>query len=263
MKKIIWLTLLLTPGSILAQTKKIKTLEVSDTITFATVDRAGDLYFVLRDGQIQKFDRDGKLIVLYRHKGIPSLFDAGDGTSSMVYYRENQEYDYLSPSFEINASYRIDSAFAIEPWLITPSRDHKLWLLDKADNSLKKINVKESVVEIEVIIREENIAHVQQIKLLREYQNFVFMLDPHKGIFVYNTMGKPIKVVNAKGIKSFNFLGEELYYVKDGNINFLDLFTADTRTIPLQAKVDFALFSEGRLILVKDKVIDFFEYNGN
>src|SRR5687767_6814977 len=80
--------------------KKIKTLEVSDTIRFASVDRPGDIYLITRDGQIQKFDKDGKLSVLYKHKTLPTLFEPRDGAKLFAYYRENQEYDYLNPSFE-------------------------------------------------------------------------------------------------------------------------------------------------------------------
>src|SRR6476620_3891817 len=100
--------------------KKIKTIELSDTIVSSTVDRPGDIYFITREGQIQKFDKDGKLIVVYKHKGAPTLFDPRDGARLFAYYRGIQQYDYLTPGFDVVSSYRVDSAFVIEPWLIAP-----------------------------------------------------------------------------------------------------------------------------------------------
>src|SRR5687768_10207019 len=120
MKKLLVLPLLFCSIGIFAQ-KKIKTLEISDTIVLAAVDRPGDFYLVTKAGQIQKFDKDGKLKVLLKHQGAPTLFDPRDGARLFAYYREGQQYDYYNPSFEITASYRIDPAFAIEPWLICPS----------------------------------------------------------------------------------------------------------------------------------------------
>jgi hypothetical protein len=243
-----------------AQEKKIRTFEVSDTIVFATIDRPGDLYLVLKDGQIQKFDKDGKLIALYRHKTVPTLFDPRDGARLFAYYRQNQEYDYLSPSFEITASFRIDSAFAIEPWLIGPSLDHRLWILDAADHSLKKVNPRESEVEVEVIIDASIIEQATSFTMLREYQGFVFLLNPRKGIYIFNNLGKHIKTIDGRGIHHFSFLGEELYFLKNGTMHFFDLFSAETRQMPIKKQADFALFTDERLVLIRHKTIDIFEF---
>ena len=132
--------------------EKIKTLTLSDTIVDAAVDRPGDFYAITQSGQIQRFDKDGKLTLLYKAKEAPTIFDPRDGARIFAYFRSDQHYQYFNPSFEVTASYKIDPSFAIQPWLICPSGDHKLWLLDKADHSLKKINVRESEVEVEVVV---------------------------------------------------------------------------------------------------------------
>src|SRR5687767_8120720 len=108
MKKIFLILIILSPVLAFAQTK-LKTVEVSDTIIYSAVDRPGDIYVVTKEGQIQKFDKDGKLIVVYRHHGPPTLFDPRDGAKLFAYYRDKQQYDYHNPSFDIVASYRIDS----------------------------------------------------------------------------------------------------------------------------------------------------------
>src|SRR5687767_7685859 len=177
MKKLLILLILAGALPVMAQ-KKIKTLEVSDTIIYALVDRPGEFYIVSKEGQIQKFDRDGKLLVLYKHKGAPTLFDPRDGARLFAYYRDQQQYDFFNPSFEITASYRIDPAFAIDPWLICPSGDHKLWVLDKADHSLKKLNAQQTEVEVEIVIDSTLIKDAVDFSTLREYQGFVFALNP-------------------------------------------------------------------------------------
>lgn len=259
MKNIFLILFLALPIISLAQ-KKIKTIEVSDTIVYSTVDRPGDVYIVTKEGQIQKFDKDGKLIVVYRHKGAPTLFDPRDGARLFAYYRAQQEYDYHNPSFEIVSSFRIDSAFAIEPWLIAPSGEKKLWVLDNADHSLKKINPAEAQVEVEVIIDATLIEDATAFTAIREYQNFVFLLNPGKGIFVFNSLGKQIKVIPAKGISSFNFLGEELYYVSGNMIKFIDLFTAENRELKLDAKPHNVILTDERMVHVYHKSFDIFEF---
>jgi hypothetical protein len=239
---------------------KIKTVELSDEIVFATVDRPGDLYLVTSGGQIQKYDKDGKLIIVYKHKTLPTIFDPRDGAKLFAYYRDKQEYDYLSPSFEITTSYRIDSAFAIEPWLIAPSGEHKLWVLDAADHSLKKVNVQNSEVELEVVIDSSIIQDATQFVFLREYQGFAFLLDPRKGIFIFNGMGKHIKTISVPGITSFNFLGEELYYLKPGFMEFLDLFSAEEREMNIEGRPEEILLTDERMFYIRKKSVDIFHF---
>lgn len=243
-----------------AQRKKIKTLELSEDIAFATVDRPGDLYVVMQSGQIQKFDKDGKLVIVYRHKTTPTIFDPRDGAKLFAYYRDKQEYDYLSPSFEINQSFIIAPEFAIEPWLIAPSGEHKLWVLDAADHSLKKVNVRQSVVELEVVIDSAIFKDHHEFTLLREYQGFVFLLNPSKGIYIFNGMGKHLKTIPVAGLTSFNFLGEELYYLQPGYIEFLDLFTAEEREVNIDSRPSSLLLTDERMFLVRERSVDILEF---
>lgn len=254
------LIILLTSVSTFAQ-KKIKSLEVSDTIISAAVDRPGDIYLVTKEGQIQKFDKDGKLIIMYKQQGPPTLFDPRDGARLFAYFREHQQYNYYTPSFEITSSFRIDPAFAIQPWLICPSGEHKLWVLDGADHSFKKINAKQNEVEMEVLIDSSIIQNAATFTIIREYQGFVFLLNPHKGIYIFNSLGKHIKTIEEPGIYHFNFLGEELYFLKNATqLKFFNLFTAESREITLEKRSRIALLTDERLFLVSYKSVEIFEF---
>lgn len=244
------LTLLFVITSVTAVAQdKIKTLTLSDTIVDAAVDRPGDFYAITKSGQIQRFDKDGKLSVLYKAKEVPTIFDPRDGARLFAYYRSEQYYQYLNPSFEVTASYKIDPSFAIQPWLLCPSGDHKLWLLDGADHSLKKINVRESEVEVEVVVDSALTGNPEAFKSMREYQNFVFLLNPDKGLYVFNGLGHYLRTVGGPGIRSFNFLGEELYYLEGGKLHFLNLFTTDTREMIIDPIYTDVLLTDERMIL--------------
>jgi hypothetical protein len=241
--------------------KKIRTIEVSDSIMYATIDRPGDLYIITKSGQIQKFDENGNMILLYKSTNIPTLFDPRDGARLFTYYRSTQQYEFLNPSFEATASYHVDSSFAIKPWLICPSGETKLWVLDSADHSLKKINTKESVVEVEVLIDSTLIYDASSFTTMREYQGFVFLLNPKSGILIFNGLGKNIKTLEVKGISNFQFLGEELYYTKSGGLHLFDLFTADERKIDLPSESKFSILTGTRLFQVFSRSIVFSEFS--
>ena len=252
--------LLLLSTTCLGQ-KKIKTLEVSDTIVASYVDRPGDLYLITKHGQIQKYDADGHLIILYKTPVLPTLFDPRDGARLFTYHRGTQHYEYRNPSFEVTKAFRIDSSFSIQPWLISPSGDHKLWLLDSVDHTLKKINPGASEVEVEVTIDSAVISDVTVFDTMREYQGFVFLLEPGKGIHIFSGMGKHIRSIAGSDIRSFSFLGEELYYFTKGSIKFFDLFSAETREQPTGLKGGGILLSDTRLFHILPRHVDIYSYN--
>ena len=236
--------------------QKIKTLSLSDTILFSAIDRPGDFYVITRSGQIQRFDVQGKLTLVYKAPEVPTLFDPRDGARLFAYYRSDQHYEYLNPSFQITSSFKIDPSFAIQPWLIAPSGDHKLWMLDQADNSLKKVEVRASQVEVEIVVDSASIGDVEAFTTMREYQNFLFLLNPFKGLYIFNSLGKHIKTIESAGIKNFNFLGEELYFLVGGKLGFFNLFTTETRYMNVEPAYTEALVTEQRLIMFAPDKID-------
>lgn len=238
--------------------EKIKTLSLNDTIVSVAVDRPGDFYALTSTGQIQRFDKDGKLTLLYKGEKVPTLFDPRDGSRLFAYYRDDQHYEFRSPSFEVTASFKIDPAFAIQPWLICPSGEHKLWVLDKADHSLKKINVRASEVEVEVTVDSTLIHDAASFEIMREYQGFVFLLHPGKGILIFNGLGTHLRTIEVSGVNSFNFLGEELYFLRDNKLEFFNLFNAETRTTATKPGYKNVLLTDERMILFTPLTIDIF-----
>ena len=240
--------------------KKIISREVTDEIVFATIDRVGELYVVTKNGQIQKFDINGKLISLYKNGPGPTLFEPRDGSRLFAYFRKDRKIEYLNPSFEVSTAALIDSAFVIDPWLACSSGDHNIWVLDAEDRTMKKISPRTSTVEVDVKFPENLSRDFDNIKFAREYQGFFFLLDQQKGIHIFNGMGRWTKTIPIQALSYFNFLGEELYYPVDNGLALVNLFSGEKREIPLNKSFKFALLSDERLFLIQRNSIDFFEF---
>ncbi len=244
-------------GSASAQTRKIKTLEVSDTIRYAAVDRPGELYIVTTSGQLQKFDTDGKLVALHKDKPVPTLFDPRDGSWLFAFFRETRQYNFLNPSFEAVQAFSIDSSFATEPWLACVSGDHNIWLFDAADWTLKKLNTTTGALSVEEAIETKS-RQKSTYTFLREYQGFLFLLDVSEGILIFNSVGKHIRTIEVKNLSYFNFLGEELYYLQGDTLRFFDLFTTETREQKLATPGNFALITDERFFLIRKNIIEIY-----
>jgi hypothetical protein len=240
--------------------KKIVSMPIKGDITSAYVDRVGEIYLMTTNDDIQKFDINGKLLSIYNKGLAPTLFDPRDGSRLFAYFRGDRSVAYLSPSLEINTRFSIDSAFVIDPWLACSSGDHDLWILDAADETLKKVNPRTSTMPVEIRLPSEPTIKTSGITFMREYQGFLFLLEKEKGIHVFNGMGRWIKTISAPSLSYFNFLGEELYYPEGVKLIFTNLFTGEKREVPVSKPFEIALATDERLFLVQKNSVDFWEF---
>jgi hypothetical protein len=260
MKSILILLTLFT-SVVFAQTKKIKSFKVSERVVSAAVDRAGDFYVVLKSGVIEKFDKDGEKLATYNGKPNLTSFDPTNAIRLLTYYMDDHRYTWLSPSLEnpIPELLPLDPSWAVEPSLICISGDQDLWILDKADWNLKKINPRQSTTLTEFSITKEIPA--PQITVMKEYLHFIFLINAEKEIFVYNSMGRMLRKFEVSNLHSLNFLGEELYYQQGNTIHFFDLYTAEKRTLPLSTIYNHILLTDERMFTVsKENQIEIFEF---
>lgn len=252
--------LLIAIGLLLAQVvtgqRSPITVNVDHDITWAGIDRAGDLFVVLNNGVIQKYDKTGKKIGSHQFNTPPTLLDPLDGVQSFFYFREGQRYGTMSYDFSTVNEKVLDPAFAVSPWLVCPAL-RELWILDSADFSIKKTAQNSMTISLENTLK-----HLPEKKMthylgLREYQNYVFLLDQATGVHMFNPIGKYVRTLGTQGMRYFNFLGEEMYYLAGKDLIFIDLYTGERREYPLltEEKFNFVLLNEDSMYGVSNRAV--------
>jgi hypothetical protein len=234
-----------------APLKKIKEIKSAEVVQ-ATVDRLGNFFLVAKNGTIKKYDPLGKITATLKGKNI-TLLEPWYHPVIFTYDQKKQRYTAYGRNFENEKENTVEPAWAIEPTLVCPSNDNKLWLFDQADASLKKVNPLSSEVLIEFSLDTTQFKIKPSFIHLREYQNMIFLLDKNSGIVILNNIGKQINKIEKAGIGNFNFFGEELYYLDGNTIKFFDLYTEDTHEIKVEGENKFAVVTDERIILVNKK----------
>jgi len=250
--KLILVLITMLAGTFARAQHRLKSVSLDQEVVSVAIDRPGDLYVTLNNGKVARIDADGTSLLL---SGVvrPSLFDPRDGSRLFAYYRKEQRYAYFSTLQELS-SHRLDSTFAIDPWLVCPSGDYNVWIADAADNTLRKVNTTTSRIDAEIEFRSE----VSAITFMREYQGFLFVLHPTRGIVVFSAMGKELRTIGKGNIGWFNFLGEELYYPEEGQLTFFNLFNTETRSMKLPRKATFSLVTDTRVFSVTQSTVEIF-----
>ncbi len=232
----------------LIKIKEFKSAEVAQV----SVDRLGNFFLVLKNGSIKKYDLQGKVIASLKAKNT-TLLEPWYHPVIFTYSKKNQSYSTYGRNFENGKQTTVEPAWAIEPSLVCPSNDNKLWLFDQADASIKKVNPFTNEVLLEFYLDTTKFKTKPNFIHLRGYQNMIFLLDKNSGILILNNIGKQINKIEKEGIGNFNFFGEELYYLDGSSIKLVDLYTEETREIKVEGENKFALVTDERIILVNKK----------
>lgn len=255
--KLLWVFVFsLFTSHTVAQYRKIAAVTLNGPPTYAAVDRPGELY-ILHGNKFQKYSEEGAIQEHGELPFAPTLFDPRDGSRCFAANSAANQYMFFSPYNFADAPSSVDSAFAISPVLTCSSGDYDLLTLDSADWSLKKINLKTNRLLYETILGTK-VSGLPKLALMREYQNFVFMLDRSQGIYIFNMIGNLLQFLPAKDLRYFGFLGEELYYLQDNTLVFFDLFTTEVRKQKIPGPADFALLTDQRLYLIHDLTLNVF-----
>lgn len=260
MKALIILTVTLCSLPALAQNdfQRMKNIPLSSKAVVAAIDRVGELYLITEGNSLIKFDINGEVQATDELQALPDIFDPRDGSHAFLYWRGLQQYQLRLPDLKsASVTRNIDSSFAVAPYLVCPSGDHDILILDSADWSMKKISTASNSVLYETILFDED-PDPANLLYMREYQNFIFVLEHGVGIHIFNRMGKLLRTIKNSSVNWFNFLGEDIYFPDNGKLRFFNLFTTEERTLSIPQSFTFALLSDERLFVVTDRELTIF-----
>lgn len=231
-----------------SQNQLIKIKEWSTPeITSLSIDRIGDFFLIHKKGGITKYDPDGNMVASLPKKK-PTLIEPWYHPSIFIYERKTQKYFSFGRYFENVQEHNLAPEFAIEPWLVCPTHDNRLWILDRADYSLKKVNPLSHEVINEFKLHTES--STPEFTDLKEYQNLLFLQEKNGGIWIVNTLGNLITKIEMENPGNFSFFGQQLYYLENNTIKFFNLLTEEREEIPLTGEMKFALVTDERILTV-------------
>ena len=243
----------------------IRTLKVGSATAIST-DRSNSVYFLNAQRNLVKLDSLGKLQHLYSPQtplGRATTIDAWNPLKILLFNEDRQELllldrflspitSVLLPDFEINGTVR---AAAL-------ATDDGFWLFNETDFKLSKLDMRlrRSVAEtsLNLVLDKSRF----DVRMLREYQHQVYLLDYNSGIYVFDNLGNYKQKLPFTGLSYIGFLNNDLYFVKDGSLHFYDLYKQTTRIIPFQKEKHYttALATRNRLYLFSRNAADVYSW---
>ncbi len=243
---------------------KVKTIQLEASPSTVSQDRQGYFYIGLTNGDIDKYDREGNLLYHFSapKNGQVSLIEAWQGLRIFCYYQDFQDYLYLNRFLTESERFSVPNNQASFLSLVTLAWDNNLWIVDAQELNLKKIELpsNELITETPFNLNLENSSY--QFEHIRDYQNRLYISDKQNGILIFDRFGNYLETLPISGVEHFSFVADELVYLKDDSVFFIDVYTKKEREIGLpDPSYKFVLMENSVLICFADTKVDLYQIN--
>ena len=220
-------------------------------------------------GNVIKCDSLGSILSIFAplQYGQITTMEPWPALRLFLYYENIQSYTFLDRYLTGEQFTRLpaDIGFAR---LAAASSDNQLWVVDDRNFSLIKFDFTFNQISLSSPFNQLPMKLDLDPYQIQEYQNRLYMGDRKHGILVFDNIGNYLKTIKLPEIDSFNFIGDELYYLRLGTLHFLHLYQEKSRSWPLpaayanvasEAPVQVLMLGN-RIALAKGNVLEFWRY---
>ncbi|MCU0448647.1 MAG: hypothetical protein MUC97_02225 [Bernardetiaceae bacterium] len=232
----LWAGALGWPAGAGAQTwREVRTVPLTQPVHLS-VDRYGNYYVADAAGNLDRYDSLGQFALHYSPPKLAQItqLEARPTVRIFAFYRELQEYKLLNRFLTPLETYPLAQASSELGFvrLAAPSLDNQLWLFDDVQFALYKYDKNQNQTSfkapLDLLLGQADYDFNQ----MAEYQNQLFINDRNSGILVFDNLGNYRRRL-GQPTEHFDFYGNEVYYLHQGQLWFEHLYTGAKRSLPL------------------------------
>jgi hypothetical protein len=230
-----------------------------------TTDNLGNAY-VLLENQILQFDSVGKPKGVYaeRNAGHLHSVDVSNPLKPLLFYPDFALLQVLDSKLALTSSVYLRNFNIIQPVAACQSTQGGYWVFDLQDYQLKKIDLNLQLKSESGNLM-QTLGYAPFPNYMMEWDNNVYMNYPKSGILVFDQYGTYIKTIAITDLKSFQFIGNDLLYVKENKMMKHNLKTLEESEVLLPAHDSLVCArienpSVGQLYLLTTSSLNFYSY---
>ena len=165
--------------------------QVEAPIAAATLDKIGQAYLVLTNGELRKYDDAGQLKAMFSRRELGHLahVDVSDPLQPMLWYPDYQTLVFLDRALTPYHSIRLSAETFPQPAVVALGRDNFVWVYDRYLHTLFRIDPqgRRTGASQDLSL---NHAPPRDPALLVAYADGVYLADPATGIWYFDRLGQ-------------------------------------------------------------------------
>ncbi|TAE66044.1 MAG: hypothetical protein EAZ85_16145 [Bacteroidetes bacterium] len=186
-------------------------------IQSVSIDKNEHLFVGDIEGNLKKYDKNGQILLEYSPQKIATIsyIDAWASLQILAFYQDWQEFILFDRFLNPKQTEKINNEKIGFMSAMCLSADGMLWIFDQNDMSLKKYNqITEQILiytPLDLLLEPKE----YDIKIIKEYQNFIFVIDKKSGILVFDNLGNFKRKINISDFQSISFLDDSIYILSN------------------------------------------------
>jgi len=242
--------------------KLVQTI-ATDAHYFST-DKLQNLYLVSPKNEVVKYDKTGREIFRYNNNrlGDLMLIDANNPFKIGLFYPELGNFIFLDRTMTDVGSFRFYDYNFIQIDAVALAADNNIWLYDKLDFQLKKINQAGKIV-FESGDLSLTINRPLSPNFMVEREQQIYLNDPTVGILVFDVFGQFEKILEFKGLTKFQILDGKLLFFQNGKLQAFNLQSLLMQEVKLPEGVGEkaeVLVQKNRMYVLEIGALQVFEF---
>lgn len=208
----------------------LKSITVKSTAL--TTDNLGNAYLI-SENQLLQYDSSGNFLRSYSEFNAGNLqsIDASNPLKILLFYRDFTQINILDSKLALQTKIQLRDIGILQPLQIcSSSNNDAIWIFDQQDFQLKRLNT-----QLQVTYESGNINQMLGYDInpqfLTEDNNLIFLNNPKTGIIVFDNLGSYLKTIPIPNINSFQIIGDEFIYLKNGEVKSYNLKTLAEKTM--------------------------------
>jgi len=201
---------------------------------YVELDNLNRLYVVNENNVVINYSSENKEMYRYANNRRGNITDinVSNPLKILVFYGDFNQIvtldNTLSPIKEFGLS---DLGFS-DISAVAITNDDLYWIYDPMRFRLLKINESGNVINESSNVQDFGVDSVNIVKI-RESGNFVVLLDPDKGFYIFDNLGQFIRAFPASDVRTFQFDGRNIFYytstgLKTFNLTFFERMNVST-----------------------------------
>ncbi|MEI7594815.1 MAG: hypothetical protein WCK02_03630 [Bacteroidota bacterium] len=238
----------------------VKTITQSQILPFTT-DRLGNTY-TYSESSIFKYSLNSENPITFSKKDLNgiSFVDASNPLKTLVFYKDFQTVLFLDNTLSPNGDPIVLSDYNInQPLAVCTSNNNNFWVYNNENAQLICFDNK-----MQQIFKSGNINQLLnssiQPNFITEQTNFVYVNDPALGVLIFDTYANYIKTLPIKNLKSFQVIGETIFYYSENTLKTYNSRTLTENTIKIpNAETIFCRIEQQKIYIQKKLGIEIFD----
>jgi hypothetical protein len=201
-----------------------------------TTDELGNVYVVKKDNTLLRFNDKGDSTAFYKilRHGAMGALDASNPLRLVLYYPTFSKVVLLDRMLSFKAELNLTQINLLNPAAIAASADGNLWVYDKFNAVLRKVDD-----QLNTIAQSNDLRLQAQIApdpvFMLERNHKVYLCDPRLGILLFDRFGNYLNTLSVFDVSYLQVFGEQLIYLQQEKekLYAYNQQTMATQTMPI------------------------------